>query len=49
MRRSGIYVVAGILAVMVVVLAGYILYDQAQGPRLEVRLDQGGIEVNGNG
>lgn len=49
MNRNGLFVVAGVLAVIVVVLAGYIIYDQSQKPSLEIRVDNGGIKVNGNG
>jgi hypothetical protein len=49
MNRNGILALAGILAVVVVALIGYIDYEQSQGPRLEIRVDKGGIEVNGNG
>ena len=31
------------------VLAGYIIYDRSQKPSLEIRVDEGGIKVNGNG
>jgi hypothetical protein len=49
MNRNGLLALAGVLAVVVVALVGYIIYDQSQGPRLEIRVDGGGIEVNGNG
>jgi hypothetical protein len=49
MNRNGLLALAGVLAVVVVALVGYIIYEQSQSPRLEIRVDKGGIEVNGNG
>lgn len=39
----------GVLALIVIGLAGYMLYQQSQKPSLEIKLDENGIEVNGNG
>lgn len=49
MSRSGLYVLIGILAVIVVGLAGYMLYQQSREPSLEIKVDSNGIQVNGNG
>lgn len=49
MSRNGLYVLIGLLALIVVGLAGYMLYQQSQEPSLEIRVDSNGIQVNGNG
>jgi hypothetical protein len=49
LSRNGAFALAGILAVLVIVLAGYIIYDQSQKPSLEIRVDGNGLQVNGNG
>ena len=49
MSRNGLYALIGILAVIVVALGGYMLYQQSQQPSLEIRVDSNGIQVSGNG
>jgi len=49
MSRNGLYVLIGLLALIVVGLAGYMLYQQSQEPSLEIKVDSNGIQVNGNG
>ncbi len=49
MSRSGLYALVGILALIIVALAGYMLYQQSQEPSLEIKVDSNGIQVNGNG
>lgn len=49
MSRNGLYALIGVLVVAVVVMGGYILYDQSQKPKLAITLDQSGIQVQGNG
>jgi hypothetical protein len=49
MSRSGLYVLIGLLALIVVGLAGYMFYQQSQEPSLEIKVDSNGIQVNGNG
>ena len=49
MSRNGLYVLIGLLALIVVGLAGYMIYQQSQEPSLEIRVDSNGIQVNGNG
>ncbi len=49
MSRSGLYTLIGVLVIAVVALGGYLIYDQSQKPKLEIRLDQSGIQVQGNG
>ncbi len=47
--RNGLYALIGLLALIVVVLGGYMLYQQSQQPSLEIKVDSNGIQVNGNG
>ncbi|MEO6394291.1 MAG: hypothetical protein ABIO40_00070 [Devosia sp.] len=49
MTRTQLYGIAGMLAIIVVVLAGYLFYEKQTKPGLEIRVDRNGIEVNGNG
>jgi hypothetical protein len=49
MSRNGLYALIGILAIIVIVLGGYMLYQQSQQPSLEIKVDSNGIQVNGNG
>ena len=49
MSRNGLYLLIGMLAVIAVGLAGYLLYQQSQQPSLEIKVDSNGIQVNGNG
>ena len=49
MSRNGLYALIGILAIIVVALGGYMLYQQSQRPSLEIKVDSNGIQVNGNG
>lgn len=49
MSKNGLYTLLGVLAIVVVALVGYVIYDQSQKPQLEIRVDKGGIQVNGNG
>jgi hypothetical protein len=49
MTRTTLYGVVGILTLLVVVLAAYLLYEQQKQPRLEIKVDNQGIQVNGNG
>ena len=49
MSRNGLYALIGILAIIVVALGGYMLYQQSQKPSLEIKVDSNGIQVNGNG
>lgn len=49
MSRNGLYVLIGLLALIVVGLVGYMVYQQSQEPALEIKLDKNGIQVNGNG
>jgi hypothetical protein len=49
MSRNGLYVLIGLLAIIVVALGGYMIYQQSQEPSLEIKVDGNGIKVNGNG
>jgi hypothetical protein len=49
MSRNSLYAVIGLLAALVVAFGIYIAWQESQKPRLEIRLDQQGISVNGNG
>jgi hypothetical protein len=49
MGRNGLYALIGALAIVVVALGGYLIYDQTQKPQLEIKVDKSGIQVNGNG
>ena len=48
MNRSGLYLVIGVLAVVVIGLGVYINNEQTK-PGLEVRLDGQGLSIEGNG
>ncbi|MET3927023.1 hypothetical protein [Devosia sp. 2618] len=48
MSRNGLYAVLAILLVAVVGFAIY-TYQEKQKPALEVRIDGGGVQINGNG
>ena len=49
MNRNGLYALIGLLAIIVIGLGGYMLYQQSQEPSLEIKVDSNGIQVNGNG
>ncbi len=49
MGRNGLYAVIAILAVALVVLAIYAYQQQTSAPSLEVRVDEQGISIDGNG
>jgi hypothetical protein len=49
MSRNGLYVLIGLLMLIVAGLVGYMLYQQSQEPSLEIKVDNNGIQVTGNG
>lgn len=49
MTRSSLYFAVAVLALIVVGLAGYMVYQQTQQPSLEIRVDNQGIKIDGNG
>jgi hypothetical protein len=49
MTRSSLYVVIAALAAIAVGFGLYIAYQESQKPALEIRVDEGGIKIDGNG
>lgn len=49
MSRNSLYTVIAILAVVVVGFGIYLIYQETQKPALEIRVDEQGISVDGNG
>lgn len=49
MSRNTLYAVIAVLAVAVAGFAIYYFYQESQRPGLEIKLDDNGISVNGNG
>lgn len=49
MSRNSLYLVIGLLAALVVGFGIYIAWQESQKPKLEIRLDEQGITVDGNG
>lgn len=49
MSRNSLYALVGVLAVAVVALGGYLVYDQSQKPHLDISIDKGGLQVQGHG
>ena len=49
MNRNGLYALIGVLAVIVVALGAYFVYQEQQKPKLEIKVDSNGLQVNGNG
>lgn len=49
MTRSSLYIVIATLAALAVGFGVYIAYQQSQRPALEIRVDEGGIKIDGNG
>jgi hypothetical protein len=47
--RTSLYTVIGVLAAIAIALGIYIAYQQSQQPSLEIKVDNNGISVNGNG
>lgn len=48
MQQNQLYLLLGILAVIVVGLVGYLVWDASQPSGVEIRIDQGGISVEEN-
>ena len=49
MSRNSLYAIIGLLAALVVGFGLYLMYQESQKPSLEIRLDEQGISVDGNG
>lgn len=48
-NRNGLYAVIAVLAVAVIAFAIYTYQQQQQQPGLEVRVDETGVSIDGNG
>jgi hypothetical protein len=48
MNRTALYVLLAVLAVAVVGLGAYI-YNEQQKPGLSITVDEGGLDIRGNG
>lgn len=49
MTRSSLYVVIAVLAAVAIGFGLYLAYQESQRPALEIRVDEGGIKIDGNG
>jgi hypothetical protein len=49
MSRSSLYALIGLLAVLVVGFGLYIVWQESQKPALEIKVNERGISVSGNG
>ena len=49
MTRSSLYTVIAILAALAVGFGIYFAYQETQKPALEIKVDGGGIKIDGNG
>ena len=49
MTRSSLYVVIAALAAIAIGLGLYLAYQQSQKPSLEIRVNEQGIKIDGNG
>lgn len=49
MSRNALYLVIGVLVAIVVVFGIYLFYQETQKPRLEIKVDEQGISIDGNG
>ena len=49
MTRTSLYTVIAVLAAIAVGFGIYIAYQESQKPGLEIRVDEGGIKIDGNG
>ena len=49
MSRNGLYAVIAILLVALVALGIYAYQQQQAGPSVELRIDEGGVSIDGNG
>ena len=47
MSRSTLYFVIAILAAAVVAIGAYVAYQETHKPTLEIKVDKGGISING--
>ena len=49
MSRNSLYAVIAVLAIAVAGFFAYYLYQETQKPGLEIKVNEQGISVNGNG
>lgn len=49
MTRSSLYIIVAALAAIAVGFGIYIAYQDSQKPALEIRVDEGGIKIDGSG
>ena len=49
MSRNALYAVIAVLAVIVVGFGIYYVYQESRKPALEIKVNEQGISVNGNG
>ena len=49
MTRSSLYIVIAALAAVAVGFGLYIAYQESQRPALEIKVDEAGIKIDGNG
>lgn len=49
MSRNNLYLLLAVLAVVVVAFGIYYVYQEQQRPQLEIRLDDQGLSIDGNG
>lgn len=49
MNRNGLYVIIAVLLVAVIGFAIYTYQQQQAQPGIEVRLDENGVSIDGNG
>lgn len=49
MSRNALYLVIGVLTAIIVVFGVYFFYEETRKPRLEIRVDEQGISIDGNG
>lgn len=49
MNRNSLYAIIAVLAIAVAGFAIYSMYQESQKPGLEIKIDDKGLSVNGNG
>lgn len=49
MSQSSLYAVIGVLGVIVVACGIYFIYVETQKPSLEIKVNEQGISIDGNG
>lgn len=48
MSRSSLYTIIGVLIALVLAFGIYVVWQENQKPRLEIKLDDKGLSVDGN-